>query len=129
MSPDARTLPQPGLSRSQRGSVSVKQPVCDTCLVYLPSKAGQFIGARGDFVPEPICRRLARLHDQVCVLTDSAADIDQLACPGCICAVVADALRACTHVRYAQVLEWKLKCTQHCSFMLVHLMKIVLSVK
>lgn len=28
-------------------------------------KAGQFIGARGDFVPEPICRKLSLLHDRV----------------------------------------------------------------
>jgi predicted unusual protein kinase regulating ubiquinone biosynthesis (AarF/ABC1/UbiB family) len=28
-------------------------------------KAGQFIGARGDFVPEPVCRRLALLQDRV----------------------------------------------------------------
>ncbi|GAB4821653.1 hypothetical protein N2152v2_008699 [Parachlorella kessleri] len=28
-------------------------------------KTGQFIGARGDFVPEQICRRLALLQDQV----------------------------------------------------------------
>jgi predicted unusual protein kinase regulating ubiquinone biosynthesis (AarF/ABC1/UbiB family) len=28
-------------------------------------KAGQFLGARGDFVPEQICRRLSLLHDQV----------------------------------------------------------------
>jgi predicted unusual protein kinase regulating ubiquinone biosynthesis (AarF/ABC1/UbiB family)/LysM repeat protein len=28
-------------------------------------KAGQFIGARGDFVPEPVCRRLALLQDKV----------------------------------------------------------------
>eukprot|EP00887_Chlorella_sp_A99_P006757 scaffold3.g6757.t1 len=28
-------------------------------------KAGQFLGARSDFVPEQICRRLSRLHDQV----------------------------------------------------------------
>ena len=28
-------------------------------------KSGQFIGARGDFVPEQICRQLSVLHDQV----------------------------------------------------------------
>ena len=28
-------------------------------------KSGQFIGARGDFVPEQICRKLSLLHDQV----------------------------------------------------------------
>lgn len=28
-------------------------------------KTGQFIGARGDFVPEQICRKLSLLHDQV----------------------------------------------------------------
>jgi predicted unusual protein kinase regulating ubiquinone biosynthesis (AarF/ABC1/UbiB family) len=28
-------------------------------------KAGQFLGARGDFVPEQICRKLSLLHDQV----------------------------------------------------------------
>uniref|UniRef100_A0A7S1WZN2 LysM domain-containing protein n=1 Tax=Tetraselmis chuii TaxID=63592 RepID=A0A7S1WZN2_9CHLO len=28
-------------------------------------KVFQFIGARGDFVPEPICRKLSRLHDEV----------------------------------------------------------------
>ncbi|GMH36923.1 hypothetical protein BSKO_04796 [Bryopsis sp. KO-2023] len=28
-------------------------------------KAGQFIGARGDFVPEAICLQLSKLHDQV----------------------------------------------------------------
>jgi predicted unusual protein kinase regulating ubiquinone biosynthesis (AarF/ABC1/UbiB family) len=36
-------------------------------------KAGQFIGARGDFVPEPICRRLASLHDQVPPMPPAAA--------------------------------------------------------
>lgn len=29
------------------------------------SQVFQFIGARGDFVPEPICRKLSRLHDEV----------------------------------------------------------------
>ncbi len=28
-------------------------------------QAGQFIGARGDFVPKPICQKLSLLHDQV----------------------------------------------------------------
>lgn len=28
-------------------------------------KSGQFLGARGDFVPEPICLQLSKLHDQV----------------------------------------------------------------
>ncbi|CAD7702937.1 unnamed protein product [Ostreobium quekettii] len=28
-------------------------------------KAGQFLGARGDFIPEPVCRQLSKLHDQV----------------------------------------------------------------
>lgn len=28
-------------------------------------QVGQFIGARGDFVPEEICRKLTLLHDQV----------------------------------------------------------------
>ena len=28
-------------------------------------QGGQFIGARGDFVPEQICRKLSLLHDQV----------------------------------------------------------------
>lgn len=28
-------------------------------------KVGQFLGARGDFMPLPICQRLSRLHDQV----------------------------------------------------------------
>lgn len=28
-------------------------------------KTGQFLGARGDFVPEQICRKLSLLHDQV----------------------------------------------------------------
>ncbi|KAK9817253.1 hypothetical protein WJX72_011900 [[Myrmecia] bisecta] len=28
-------------------------------------KVGQFLGARGDFVPMPICQRLCKLHDQV----------------------------------------------------------------
>jgi hypothetical protein len=29
------------------------------------AQMGQFIGARGDFVPEQVCRKLSRLHDQV----------------------------------------------------------------
>ena len=29
------------------------------------SQAGQFIGSRADFVPEPICRKLALLCDKV----------------------------------------------------------------
>ncbi len=28
-------------------------------------QAGQFLGARGDFVPMPICQKLSLLHDQV----------------------------------------------------------------
>jgi predicted unusual protein kinase regulating ubiquinone biosynthesis (AarF/ABC1/UbiB family) len=36
-------------------------------------KAGQFIGARGDFVPEPICRRLALLQDRVPPMPPSRA--------------------------------------------------------
>jgi hypothetical protein len=28
-------------------------------------KVGQFLGARGDFMPLPVCERLSRLHDQV----------------------------------------------------------------
>jgi len=28
-------------------------------------QVGQFLGARGDFVPMPICQQLSRLHDQV----------------------------------------------------------------
>lgn len=28
-------------------------------------KAGQFLGARGDFVPKPMCEILSRLHDRV----------------------------------------------------------------
>lgn len=44
-----------------------------TCLSYLIGlvvgqlQTGQFIGARGDFVPEQICRKLSLLHDQVWV--------------------------------------------------------------
>lgn len=41
-------------------------------------KAGQFIGARGDFVPAPICKRLARLQDQVPPMSpDRAASLIQ----------------------------------------------------
>lgn len=29
-------------------------------------KVGQFLGARVDFIPEPICRRLSLLQDKVC---------------------------------------------------------------
>ena len=29
------------------------------------AQAGQFIGARGDFVPEAVCRKLSLLHDRV----------------------------------------------------------------
>ena len=29
---------------------------------------GQFFAARAEFVPEPICRKLALLHDQVCAV-------------------------------------------------------------
>lgn len=36
-------------------------------------KAGQFIGARGDFVPRPICERLSRLQDRVPPMEQSAA--------------------------------------------------------
>jgi len=36
-------------------------------------KTGQFIGARGDFVPEPVCRRLAVLQDRVPPMPASAA--------------------------------------------------------
>ena len=28
-------------------------------------KSGQFLGARGDFMPKPMCETLSRLHDQV----------------------------------------------------------------
>ncbi len=28
-------------------------------------KAGQFLGARGDFVPAPMCEKLSQLHDRV----------------------------------------------------------------
>lgn len=39
------------------------------CMTLLQSsfhvQAGQFIGARGDFVPEQICRKLCLLHDRV----------------------------------------------------------------
>ena len=28
-------------------------------------KAGQFLGARGDFVPQPMCETLSQLHDRV----------------------------------------------------------------
>lgn len=31
----------------------------------LDLQVGQFLGARGDFVPMPICQQLSRLHDQV----------------------------------------------------------------
>ena len=31
----------------------------------LSPQAGQFLGARGDFVPKPICQKLSLLHDQV----------------------------------------------------------------
>ncbi|KAL6766353.1 AKC2 [Auxenochlorella protothecoides x Auxenochlorella symbiontica] len=52
----------------------------DLCILlrgfYL--KAGQFIGARGDFVPGPICKRLARLQDQVPPMSpDRAASLIQ----------------------------------------------------
>ncbi len=33
--------------------------------MLLMPQTGQFIGARGDFVPEQICRKLSLLHDQV----------------------------------------------------------------
>lgn len=36
-------------------------------------KTGQFMGARGDFVPRPICERLSRLHDQVPPMTAAQA--------------------------------------------------------
>lgn len=43
------------------------QQMYDLCVelrgFYL--KAGQFLGARGDFVPEQICRKLSLLHDRV----------------------------------------------------------------
>ena len=29
-------------------------------------QVGQFLGARADFVPEPICRQLSLLQDQAC---------------------------------------------------------------
>ena len=29
-------------------------------------KTGQFLGARSDFIPEPICRQLIKLQDQAC---------------------------------------------------------------
>ena len=42
------------------------QPCCPPLLLPpLLLQTGQFIGARGDFVPEQICRRLALLQDQV----------------------------------------------------------------
>ena len=31
-------------------------------------KSGQFLGARGDFMPKPMCETLSRLHDQVSML-------------------------------------------------------------
>lgn len=40
----------------------------------LDLQVGQFLGARGDFVPMPICQQLSRLHDQV---------IDHLTCASC----------------------------------------------
>lgn len=33
--------------------------------MMLDFQVGQFLGARGDFVPMPICQQLSRLHDQV----------------------------------------------------------------
>ena len=39
--------------------------VCDPRLVPSLPQAGQFIGSRADFVPEPICRKLALLCDKV----------------------------------------------------------------
>ncbi len=33
--------------------------------MMLDLQVGQFLGARGDFVPMPICQQLSRLHDQV----------------------------------------------------------------
>ena len=32
---------------------------------FTPSQAGQFIGSRADFVPEPMCRKLSLLCDKV----------------------------------------------------------------
>ncbi len=42
--------------------------------MMLDVQVGQFLGARGDFVPLPICQQLSRLHDQV---------IDRLAYASC----------------------------------------------
>ncbi len=33
---------------------------------WFASQVGQFIGTRADFIPKPICKRLALLQDQVC---------------------------------------------------------------
>ena len=30
-----------------------------------PPQVGQFFAARSEFVPEPVCRELAKLHDRV----------------------------------------------------------------
>ena len=36
-------------------------------------KSGQFLGARGDFMPKPMCETLSRLHDQVKQLQKSGS--------------------------------------------------------
>ena len=50
--------------RQQERAASQMYALCvDLRGFYL--KAGQFLGARGDFIPEQICRKLSLLHDQV----------------------------------------------------------------
>lgn len=54
---------------------------CTLCCVLL--QAGQFIGARADFVPEQICRKLCLLQDQVPPM--SAGRAKQVGiCAGCV---------------------------------------------
>ena len=54
--------------RRQRwcGAYAAPAPAADRrpCTPPHCSQTGQFIGARGDFVPEQICRKLSLLHDQ-----------------------------------------------------------------
>lgn len=67
----------------QSSPLAVLRASLPACLpaACLPLQTGQFLGARGDFVPEQICRKLSLLHDQVGAAPGMAPSPDGLA--GC----------------------------------------------
>lgn len=60
---DERLVEELWTPQYQRAGEQMHSLCIDMRGFYL--KAGQFLGARGDFVPQPMCKTLSQLHDRV----------------------------------------------------------------